>query len=673
MNQKVMLVPESRQMIQQLLRISESLNQLYQDQMQILGDIDAQNIFKLDQEKHQIGIANGLFELNFYSPQACATAKKHDLLHCHFYDQGMRAEAIEHFILHEIQFLTGDMKPQHSLFLRNKAKHFRKLLIDQTYAWVNGRERVRIFLQNMSFVQAEVVDQLMICAQQYQQPLMLKYVQEQQPIPEQLLERLCEVFTLDVLAREQFLPLQALMESLDNLCCSASEFLPRAMQRIVGLIFEERFSLQDFINHQEDIQLLYRHAEQHSALLGFVRLMHRDYWQQDDSLAKANFLAADSVVWQEKVAELPIFASPRAVNWLFKQSSEVLDWLSGNIQHSSVRVAVTALSYVDCSRVHPQVILTTLMYFQFSAAQMFIHRCYFAAIKQNWFAHANNTGGEFKDLHGCFNEQRVAISPSILYLEEWMGLMDDVIGRDDQAVKHVYLRLSRIMQAYMQHLAQISQDLPTDVMPYIRVETQQDRDFLAILYRHHIQLRDFRQRFYLQDGAVRESIFDGYVRDYLADYFAQNKPVPKNTTWTSLFLQAVTWHEHIQKQEILAKLKKQLCDAHWTSMTPEKSYPFADWQFEELKDLDRIINESKVLHHCLAASYAQRVIEGEYVAFHMSKPQIDQHLTLGCYLRDGQLMFDQLEYAHNQKANVAEIQVATQFIEWLNAQLSSSK
>jgi hypothetical protein len=660
---------EYQQIAQQLLRVSKSLNQLYQDQLAILGDVTAQNMFRIHQAEHEVSIANGLFTLNFSAAKHSDTQANSSLFHIHFVHPSKRAEAIEEFLLHELQFQTGDLKPLHSLYLRNKAQQLRELLLAQTYTWVNGYERVRHFFQNISLVQAEIVDHLMIRARQYRQPLMLKHVQAGQEIPEVLLEQWCDMFRLDRLCVEPILPLQNLIESLHDFSFSAAQFLPRPMFRICQLIFEDRFSLHELCNHQDDIQLLYKHAEQQPHLLGFSRLMNREYWSQNDSLAKQNFLLVKDAMWQKKVAKLPIFDSARAVNWLFKQHVDVLDWVSQNIQHSSVRVAVTALSYLDCSQIHPQVILATLQYFQFASARMFIHSCYFQAMQDQWFTHPNNQRVELKDAHDIQDEQRVSISPSVLYLDEWMGLMHDVVGCNDVAVKKVYSRLSRIMQAYMLHLDKMTEHLSADVMAYVRTETHQDRDFFTILHRHQIQLHEFRQCFNLQAGHVRESVFDSYVRDYLGDYFAQNKAVPKNTTWMGLFLQAVDWHADVQKQEILSKLKKQYQNARWQAITPEQSYQFEGWQFEEMKNLDRIIAESKVLHHCLAASYAQRVIEGEYVAFHMSQHEEQQHLTLGCHLRDGQLLFDQLEYANNQKAGVVEIHHAVNFIQWLNPQL----
>ena len=104
-----------------------------------------------------------------------------------------------------------------------------------------------------------------------------------------------------------------------------------------------------------------------------------------------------------------------------------------------------------------------------------------------------------------------------------------------------------------------------------------------------------------------------------------------------------------------------------------KKIQFSDWYFEELADLERIIEESKRCHHCLAASYAQHIVDGEYVAFHMSSQTVQQHMTLGCHFREGKLIYDQLEYSNNRKAEALVVEVAVQFIAWLNSQLSLLK
>ena len=50
----------------------------------------------------------------------------------------------------------------------------------------------------------------------------------------------------------------------------------------------------------------------------------------------------------------------------------------------------------------------------------------------------------------------------------------------------------------------------------------------------------------------------------------------------------------------------------------------------------------------------------------MSHPLSQRQLTLGCYIREEKLMFDQLEYENNQKADVEQMHIAVRFIQWLN-------
>ena len=150
------------------------------------------------------------------------------------------------------------------------------------------------------------------------------------------------------------------MDSLDAFCFSAPEFLHPATFRIISLSFENRFNLQ-LNDHIDDIRLLYRHAEEQSHLLGFVRLMNRDSWHRVICYPNAIFWKI-IYLWQKKSPNF-LFDCHRVVNWLFKQPAEILDWLSSNIQHSSVRVAATALSFIDTHHIHPQIVLAYLAVF----------------------------------------------------------------------------------------------------------------------------------------------------------------------------------------------------------------------------------------------------------------------------------------------------------------------
>ncbi|MEZ2772427.1 hypothetical protein ACBP83_00930 [Acinetobacter pseudolwoffii] len=653
---------------QQCLRISPELNQLYLDQMAMIGHLTAQNLLKIQQGQYRIELLDGLFYIQFYTAYALDSGTAPVLVESHFYFQQYKAEALEEFFLQDIYFLTGDLKPQHSLYLRDKAKQLRKLILNQVYEAVNGPARVLAFLRQMSVVQAEIIDHHLIEAGLYTTPVMQNVVLDEQDIPPQILESLQQAFSLAFLQQDEFLSIQSLMDTLDEFCFSAAQFLHPATFRIMSLSFEERFNLHELNDHSDDIRLLYRHAEEQSHLLGFVRLMNREVWHRDDLLAKRNFLENHPYLWQKKVARLPLFDCHRAVNWIFRQPAEVLDWISSNIQHSSVRVAVTALSFVDSHHIHPQIILATLQYFQYVSARLFIHSMHEYAIQHDWFQHQHNQAVVLKGTRQSIEDQRIAISPSILYLDEWMELLRNVVKMDDQLTKKVYLNLSRMMQAYMQHLYKITAHLPDEVLVYIQPQSQQNRDFYNVLHRYRIPFTEFRQLFYLQSGHVRESLFDSYVRDYLVEYFSSHTEIPKNLSWTSLFNQSVVWHDQIQKQEMIAKLKKQFALVNWTPITQVSFLLYFNWRFEELKTLDRILEESKVFRNCLAASYAQQIIEGQYVAFRMSHPDVRLPLILGCRIVNGQVIFDQLEYPNNQKAEAEYSNIAMHFINWLNLQ-----
>ena len=154
------LVPRYQWVAKQLFRSSKALNEIFQDQLNIVTDLNAQNMFRIDQERHSVYIANGLFQLQFSVPTSTPVLVQSSILSCDFNYWGQKAELVEEFILHDLYFLTGDLKPQHSLFLRQKAQQFRQVLLDQVYLWIDGAERVSIFLKQLSLLQAEMIDQL---------------------------------------------------------------------------------------------------------------------------------------------------------------------------------------------------------------------------------------------------------------------------------------------------------------------------------------------------------------------------------------------------------------------------------------------------------------------------------------------------------------------------------
>ncbi len=97
------------------------------------------------------------------------------------------------------------------------------------------------------------------------------------------------------------------MNSYDELCCSANQFLDPYVYRIIQTAFPERFSLQELMDHTHDIHLLYPHAKEQPHMLGFVRLMHRDLWTSRDLLAKRHFLKAETKTMAKEGRQTPDF------------------------------------------------------------------------------------------------------------------------------------------------------------------------------------------------------------------------------------------------------------------------------------------------------------------------------------------------------------------------------
>ena len=115
MEQECLLLP-FRQLAQQCLSIFPELNQLYLDQMAFVGHVNAQNLFRIHQDEHRIDLLNGLLNIQLYTPQDLNPESPHALAEMHIDSSLAKAEALEEFFFQDIYFLTGDLKPQHSLF-----------------------------------------------------------------------------------------------------------------------------------------------------------------------------------------------------------------------------------------------------------------------------------------------------------------------------------------------------------------------------------------------------------------------------------------------------------------------------------------------------------------------------------------------------------------------------
>lgn len=203
--------------------------------------------------------------------------------------------------LNEVHFLTGDLKAQHPLFLRSKAQQLRTLLIQQIYLWGDVAQRVQQVLHHLDLAQAQLIDQLMLDAYVYDGQVMQNLVLYQHSMPIAVLHFFQHLFRLDSIFGQEVLPLQPLMESYDDLCFSAAQFLDPAIFRIMSLSFKEQFNLNELIEHEDDIRLLYQHAQEQPHLLGFARLMNREIWQRSNLLSKQHFLTTSYGVWQKKL------------------------------------------------------------------------------------------------------------------------------------------------------------------------------------------------------------------------------------------------------------------------------------------------------------------------------------------------------------------------------------
>ena len=65
MEQNGLIAPLSL-LAQQCLRISPELKQLYLDQMAIIGQLNAQNLLKIQQDQHRIELLDGWFYIQFH-------------------------------------------------------------------------------------------------------------------------------------------------------------------------------------------------------------------------------------------------------------------------------------------------------------------------------------------------------------------------------------------------------------------------------------------------------------------------------------------------------------------------------------------------------------------------------------------------------------------------------
>ena len=653
-----------QQTAQKLLQISAPLMQIFQDQWLYLKDVTAQNVLKIDTEQHVLSIANGLWNIHFQVNGALIEIRSQ--FPEHSFDK------IALFILLEIPFFTGHLSPQHPTTIKSKTQVFRQTLIEQIFEWVEGESRVEQYLYNISEQDATQIDQLLIAEHYYTEPYLTAFARHGKQIPLEVELNIKHLCLVNSIQGESFIQISELLPIYDQLCFSAAKFLPQPLFRIIQTQFLDSFHLLQLVERQQDFQLLMQHPIEQPHVLGFAKLMFRGFWQNNDLFAKQNFIQPKYSYWDEsQLNTLPLFYTQRTVNWLFKQHSDVLDWISRNMDKPSVPIAITALSFVDTHQIHPQVLLMTLRYFRDTSARLFVYECHAYAKANFWFDHPRNPKYSI-DPTISQTVPRQQISDSALYLAEWLDLLQLIAQGDAGIIKPVFQKHSRVMQAYMQFLQKIVDGLNPDLIAFIDPRTHENRDFFMTLQKHQLTVSEFRQVF--QHPALhfthRIGVFDSYVADYLVDFFMQCKEVKKSLTWSGLFQQAIEWHQQLQHTSTLKKLRLRINSNEWARLSPEKYMYYGDWRFEELHQLERVIQESTHFNHCLAVVYSQRMYEGEYVAFHMSSAQDPSlHLTLGCIYQYDQLSLEQLKSLNNRDADPHSLNIARLFIAEFNLML----
>ena len=657
----------------QLIQVSLPLRQIVQDQWKLLGAVSAENIFESLPEQGQLFMVNRLFCVQV-NP-SCTTPE--DLfqvsLHLPEHLAHVSDDKIHDFIFNTVEFHAQDRKAYHALYLQTRAQIFRQKLIEQVFAWIQGEARVEAFVQQLSLEDAAEIDQILMAHDYYTAPHLTQYIQQGTHLPHKVLINLKHICLMSSVYGARFLPIHELMKHYDALCFEHVKFLSAPLYRLAQVFFPQGFTLKQFTDKWPELQALYRHAQEQPRLLAYSKWIDPSHWANTHLFAKRHFLspAAGWWHWQQAVPDAP-FDFSKTVNWLFKQEAVVVDWIAHHQQHISTRCAVTALSFVDTTQIHPQVLMMTLRYFQHTAGAMLIHSAYYLAREQAWFSQPNCRYG-LKDEMPINSTGRIAITRSALYLEEWLNLIADVSQEEPKRTKQVYLRLTRVMQAYMQYLQQVVNQLDRSLYDFIHPQSHEHRGFYQALQQAKMEVSQFRECFDLVEAQTRESIFDAYVRDYLVDLFTQDVDIPKTVTWPGLFSRAITWHDQNMKDDILARLKKDGHMTEWPAVT-QTWFELEQWRFEEMHSLDRIVQESKVFKHCLAVSYAQRIIEQHYVAYHFYHLEHDDaRFTLGCILRDGILYFDQCEAPRNQKAPLDVLKLCRRFIDLMNRDVKSTE
>lgn len=657
---------------QELIQVSASLERIYLDQLHYLKAVNADNFFQFDHAQHKLGIANQLLQIKFDETAGLSFEFDQDKL-AHLSESPHYPKRLIQYVSQEVFFYTKSYDAIHPTDLKTKAQILRQTLIEQIFDWIDGENRVEQYLYNINQADAEQIDRILIHYNYFDHAYISDFAQYGKAIPLSVEINIKHLLLINSVLGQTFLSIQQFIPKFHQAIFALDQFLPKHFFRIFKVFHPESLRLCEIEQYFTSYQLLSKHAQEFPQMLAYAKHMKRGFWQYQDLLNKQHFLQAEDEYWElDQLVKLPIFALKRTVNWLYKQNEQVNDWISQHITDVNVRVTITVLSLIDTSKISPEVILAVLKYFKNSAARLFLIECHSLAITNEWQNHPKNSRYRFMESVSEHKSQHKLISNSYLYIEEWLDFATLILGDQAQSYKKIFVKISRVVQAFMLFVQHIANQLPAPLIRFIDPQLQQHPDFFIQMREHNIQVDDFRKKFkhINTDRMPHYSIYDSFVLDYVMHLFNTHHEIERNVTWSGLYQQAKRWHLHNDLVTTMSKLKEKITVDSWDRIAPMQKIYFEDWCYEELNSLQRITQESVVFKHCLAVSYSTRIVEREYAAFHMSNiAEPNQVMTLGCYYKLGQLSFDQLRLPNNHIPDQSYISKALAFIENVNQHL----
>lgn len=657
---------------QELLQVSASLERIYLDQLYYLKDVNAENFFQFDHAQYKLGIANQLLQIKLDEKQGLCFEFNQEKL-AHLSESPSYPKRLIQYLTEEFYFYTNTYYEIHPTELKTKAQIIRQTLIEQVFDWIDGENRIEQYLYNISEADAEQIDQILIQYEYFDYAYVSDFAKYGKAIPLSVEINIKHLLLINSVLGQAFLSISQLQPKFHQAIFALDQFLPSHFFRIFKVFFPESLRLADLEQHFASYQLLSKHAQEFPQMLAYAKHMKRGFWQYQDLFSKRHFLQTEDEYWElDQIVKLPIFTLKRTVNWLYKQNEQVNDWISRHISDVNVRVTITVLSLIDSSKISPEVILAVLKYFKNSAARLFLIECHSFAITNEWQSHHNNKHYRFLDSSTEFKSNPKVISNSYLYIEEWLDFAGLVLGHQAQSYKKVFTQLSRIVQAFMLFMQHLADQLPSELVKFIDPQLQQYPEFFIQMRKHNIQVDDFRKKFkhISTDRTPNYSIYDSFVLDYVMYLFNRHHEIERNVTWSGLYQQAKRWHNQNDLIDTMSKLKEKITVDRWDRIAPMQKIYFEGWCYEELNSLKRITQESVSFKHCLAVSYSTRIVEHEYVAFHMSNiADPTQIMTLGCYYKLGRLSFDQLRLPNNHIPDDQYTLKALAFIDDVNQHL----